>query len=249
MVSRHILGVLVFGALFPVIGLAQAGPVAQPTIWTGVFQQAEAERGARLYEVHCSRCHGPDLGGYGGVLTGARFMERWREDNLQSLLKKLEDTMPPGPRGQVTRPEYVDIAAYLLRMNGFPAGDNMLETADLKGIPIVSKEGPQPVPDFSLVTVSGCLAPDGAKGWMMTDASEPVRTRNPGESTDAESAAALARARAAHTFHFLDTNAFSGELKASSWMEAKGFLMRSPGNDRINLTWLKILKPGCDIAR
>jgi len=32
-------------------------------------------------------------------------------------------------------------------------------------------------------------------------------------------------------------------------MEAKGFLMRSPGNDRINLTWLKILKPGCGIAR
>ena len=119
--------------------------------------------------------------------------------------------------------------------------------AKFENILIVGKDGPKPVPDFSLVTVSGCLSKDAENRWMLTNASEPVRTRNPGKSTEAELAAAIRRSAGEHTFHFLDTYEFAEEFKLGGWMEAKGFLIRSPGNDRINLSWLQGLRQTCNI--
>ena len=143
--------------------------------------------------------------------------------------------------------EYVDILAYLLSRNGFPAGKSVLNPRDFDRILIVGKEGPQPVPDFSLITVVGCLGRDEATRWTLTRASEPVRTRNPRQPTEEELGAVMQRKPGDHTFHFLDTYEFAAEFKAGGWMEAKGFLIRAPGNDRINLTWLKRLRPACDV--
>jgi len=229
----------------PFAGFAQTASPKQRTVWDGVFTKAQVERGVTAYNSNCSRCHGEDLGRLGGVLTGAKFMDRWREDSLSSLFKVIRDTMPPGPRGSMTEAEYVDVVAYVLSMNAFPAGTTDLARTELERILLVGKEGPQPVPDFSLVTVVGCLARDGEKGWMVTDASEPWRTRNPRESTPSEMLRATTHAGGYHTFHFLDTYEFQDEFKAGRWMEAKGFLIRSPGNDRINLTWLNGLREAC----
>jgi hypothetical protein len=73
-----------------------------------------------------------------------------------------------------------------------------------------------------------------------------VRTRNPRESSPAELTAAKARPAGSHTYGLLDSVHFPDELREGRWMEAKGFLIRSPGNDRINLTWLKGLRESCE---
>ena len=160
--------------LLPLIGAAQTAATKPKTVWDGVFNQAEVERGAAAYGTHCSRCHGDDLRRQGGVLIGAKFMERWREDNLHNLFTRIRDTMPPGQTGRLSEGDYVDIVAYVLSMNEFPSGTATLAPAEFERILIIAKDGPGPVPDFALVTVVGCLARDGAKGWMVTGASEPI---------------------------------------------------------------------------
>jgi hypothetical protein len=153
--------------------------------------------------------------------------------------------MPPGSRSHISEAEYVDIVAFLLRANDFPAGSGELLVKDLERVMIVGKEGPGPVPDSALVTVSGCLAPGENGRWTLTNATEPMRTRNPRESSAAEVSAAAARPAGSHTFGLLDSLHFPDELRAGRWMEAKGFLILSPGNDRINLTWLRGLRETC----
>jgi mono/diheme cytochrome c family protein len=232
--------------LTAVAGFAQTASTKPKTVWDGVFNEAQAKRGETAYNSFCSGCHGRDLTGLGSVLSGDKFLERWREDNLSSLFQLIGNTMPPGPRGRVTDAEYIDVLAYILKMNQFPAGTTELAPSELKQILVVRKDGPKPVPDFALVTVVGCLARDEAKVWMLTNASEPVRTRNPRESTEAELAVAKTRVPGNHTFHFLDASEFAAEFRDGRWVEAKGFLIRSPGNDRMNLTWLKGLKETCE---
>jgi len=232
--------------LLPIAGSAQTTAPKQKTVWDGVFSQSEVDRGLTAYNTHCSVCHGQNLTGFGSVLIGGRFMDRWREDSLSNLFKMIRDTMPPGSRERLSDAQYVDILAYVLHKNDFPVGTTDFVPSEFDRILIVGKEGPMPVPDFSLVEVVGCLARDAAKVWMLTDASEPVRTRNPRESTAVERDRAVARSAGDHTFRFLETYEFPSEFKVGRWMEAKGFLIRSPGNDRINVTWLKGISETCE---
>src|SRR5436190_1216470 len=202
---RSINSAVIMGTLVPLIAFGQPASPALKTVWDGVYNQAQEERGHNAYAVNCSRCHGEDLGGAQGVLRGPKFMDRWREDNLNSLFTLMKNIMPPGPRGRVSDAEYVDIVAYVLGANQFPAGTGELALADLERIRIVGKEGPKPVPDFALVTVVGCLATPQSNRWTLTSASEPVRTRNPRESAETELTDAAARAGGSHTFGLLDT--------------------------------------------
>src|SRR5215510_9510156 len=105
------------GMLLPLIAFGQAATPKLRTVWDGVYNQAQEERGRTTYGFHCSRCHGEDLNGARGVLIGAKFMDRWREDNLNSLFALMKQTMPPGRRGQLSSAEYVDILAYVLEVN------------------------------------------------------------------------------------------------------------------------------------
>ena len=242
---RSIRYLAVSGIVFPLLAFGQSSPPPR-TVWDGVYSQAQQERGHNAYGSYCSRCHGEDQNGARGVLRNPKFMDRWREDNLSSLFNLIKGTMPPGPRGRVSNAEYVDIVAYLLSVNQFPAGNGELEANDMEHILVLGKEGPKPVPDFALVTVVGCLSPPEKTLWILTSASEPIRTRNPRESEDAELSAAVARPAGAHKFGLIDTINFPAELRAGHWMEAKGFLIRAPGDDRINLTWLHTLQDTCE---
>ena len=46
----------------------------------------------------------------------------------------------------------------MLKANEFPAGDDELSVDDWRTCRLVGKGGAEPVPDFSLVQVVGCLA-------------------------------------------------------------------------------------------
>src|SRR6185369_6161185 len=129
---------VMLGVLLPLIAAGQP-----KTIWDGVYNQAQQDRGATAYTMYCSQCHGEALSGTRGALRGAKFMDRWREDNLNSLFTLMKTTMPPGPRGRVSAAEYLDIVAYVLAVNEFPAGKGELALNDLEGVLVVGKEGPK----------------------------------------------------------------------------------------------------------
>ena len=175
------------------------------TVWKGVYSAAQAARGKAAYLSACSRCHREDLSGYSEVLRGDRFLDRWREDNLSSLSARVR-TMPPNAPGSLTENTYTDIIAYILQVNQFPSGAADLKPEALPAIRVEGKNGPEPVPDFSLVEVTGCLEKDSDSKWMVSNATEPVRTRNPGTSSAEELRRATAQELGKLTFHILDVS-------------------------------------------
>jgi mono/diheme cytochrome c family protein len=215
------------------------------TVWDGVYTVGQADRGQMAYTRSCARCHGDDLTGSGNVLRGKKWMDHWREDNLRSFFNTVKTTMPRGAPKSLADAEYVDIVAYVLRANEFPTGAEELSADALETVQVIGKEGPAPVPDFSLVTVVGCLYEEPAGTWRMKNASDPVRTRNPRESTAEEDAAAAAKSPGTAAFRLLDTRNFPKETVAGRWVEAKGFLIRNPGDDKVNLTWLRTVAERC----
>ncbi len=105
-------------------------PVAVPeSIWDGVFTAEQAERGRPVFELQCSACHGTELvsaDGYAPDLSGYRFTTMWHGRTLAERFETIQTTMPLGKAGSLTAAEVVDIIAYILSYNDYPAGDDEL---------------------------------------------------------------------------------------------------------------------------
>ena len=110
-----------------VASAASAAP-AQGSVWGGVYTSAQADRGAPLYEAECAECHGPSLEGgeTAPPLAGADFRWAWNGLSVGDLFERLRISMPEGRPRALTRAQKVDVLAYMLQENAFPAGDTEL---------------------------------------------------------------------------------------------------------------------------
>src|SRR5438105_11735576 len=91
----------------------------------GVYTTAQAQRGQALYDKKCASCHGLQLeGGSASALAGSRFMSKWGQGNhaVDELYFITRTQMPYGAGNTLTPAQYIDIIAYLLQANGYPAG-------------------------------------------------------------------------------------------------------------------------------
>lgn len=242
---------VVAGSALSLLGLAgyvssvlHAAPRGD-TVWSGVYSSAQATRGEAAYTAECSQCHRSDLSAYGGILTGDRFLNEWREDTLNSFFKILRQTMPRNTPASLSDSEYLDIVAYILKMNEFPAGEKDLTAENLPNVRIEARQGPQAVPDFSLVEVTGCLTqtPDGA--WLVAGATEPRRTRNPNASSADELRVAGTQPPGTNRFRLLETASLQSKPAKDQRALVKGFLIRKAGDDRINPSWLQLTGAAC----
>jgi mono/diheme cytochrome c family protein len=228
-----------------------ASPVAaqtRKTVWDGVFTAEQAARGKTLFAATCAVCHGADLNGVNRpALKGEVFANHWMEGSLEALFTHVK-SMPPN-RANLGDAAYVDLLAFLLDANGFPAGAQELNAEAMPNIQIQGKDGPAPVPNFALVDVVGCFARGPRDTWMLTSGSEPVRTRSPMQPSEPEMAAAKAQSLGSQTFQLLDveffSNAFHPEAHAGHKVNAKGFLIRAGTDVRINVTWVEMLAADC----
>ena len=156
------------------------------TVLDGAYTDAQAMRGENEYGANCARCHGADLDGGGAAPTlhTLDFVDRWREDHLVTLFQFISTNMPqpPGRPGGLKEQQYLDIVAFLLQVNGLPAGSKELTIADLE-TQLVGVDGPKPLPPSALVRVVGCLA-HPADGWTLTRAAAPGRVRSNGDTTN-----------------------------------------------------------------
>ena len=90
-----------------------------------VYSEEQAIRGRGLYAEHCASCHGVKLEGRSSMpLSGATFEERWADEkhSVDDLFYIVRTLMPYGRPATLSKQEYIDIVAYLLMMNGYPAG-------------------------------------------------------------------------------------------------------------------------------
>ena len=92
---------------------------------TIMYNEEQALKGQDLYNEHCASCHGAALEGQGSLpLSGATFRARWADDHhsVDDLFYIIRTLMPYGQPATLSKPEYVDIIAYILMVNGYPAG-------------------------------------------------------------------------------------------------------------------------------
>jgi len=129
--SRHTvwLGVAVFAAVLA--GSATLMGEDQKTAKDGVFSAAQAERGEALYKEHCASCHAEDLSGSSAPqLAGADFLGVWDKAPVLELVTRIQGTMPYNAPGSLNKAQSIDIVAFILKMNNYPAGTEDLPSDD-----------------------------------------------------------------------------------------------------------------------
>ncbi len=123
---------------------------AQPTrsVWDGVYTEAQAERGATLFDRECAQCHGPAGagGGMAPALADAAFLANYDGQTVGDLFDRNKTTMPVGREGQLSAQQNADITAFMLQFNKFPAGATELpaQSAALKMIALVAQKPATP---------------------------------------------------------------------------------------------------------
>jgi mono/diheme cytochrome c family protein len=97
-----------------------------------VYSVSQASDGKDVYLGRCQSCHTAISH------TGAPFRANWDKRPLSELLDYIVQKMPKDSPGTLTAEEYTQVLAYILRMNGMPAGPNDLpsDAAALKTIRI-----------------------------------------------------------------------------------------------------------------
>lgn len=123
---RATFGAFGLGILFAAFLAAPAPALAQsdePTRTTldSVFSEEQATRGRAVYQRVCVQCHALDW--YSGDIVRA-----WEGAPLYNLFEIISTTMPENNPGSLSRREYVDMLAYILELNGMPAGEEDLST-------------------------------------------------------------------------------------------------------------------------
>ena len=109
------------------IAAVQAPPPKIVTTASGIYTPGQASRGEQTYMNICVSCHPA------GTYTAPAFREKWNGAPLSELFGFISATMPKQEPASLTPDEYVDVLAYLLKINGAPTGKQELP-ADVKAL-------------------------------------------------------------------------------------------------------------------
>jgi hypothetical protein len=111
---------------------------------SGVFTAAQADSGQDLYGSTC-------LGGCHSLSShrGLEFRLHWEGHPVFELFQLINDKMPNDDPGSLSSKESLQLVAYLLKVNGMPAGKDALssDAATLKKIKIEMPPGGVPSPN------------------------------------------------------------------------------------------------------
>ena len=103
------------------LGITPAAGLAQQTS-TSVYTNQQADLGADVFAGMCQSCHVP------GTFTAPSFQDTWRGKSLWQLFAYISEKMPKNDPGSLETADYLHVLAYLLKVNGMPAGTAELST-------------------------------------------------------------------------------------------------------------------------
>ena len=108
-----------------------------------LYTSDQATKGALAYYQNCAMCHGPLLdgqsGGYSGpALKGPEFADPSYDFHVSDMFNFVAKLMPAATPGSLTHEQDVQIMAFILQQNGYPAGSNELvyEDAEKSKVPL-----------------------------------------------------------------------------------------------------------------
>ena len=113
---------LAFGAWTCLLLASPGAQAPTKSVKAGVYGAAQADRGQALYRSKCASCHAPNR------FTDDLFYTSFAGKPLWEMFDVISDTMPEDDPGGMKKEEYADVIAYLLKLNGFPAGIANLPT-------------------------------------------------------------------------------------------------------------------------
>src|SRR5437762_7102849 len=214
---------------------------AARTVVDNVYSDAQAARGAAAYEAACAGCHRADLGGgTGPALKQQRFARQFAGKDLRTLFMKVATTMPRNAPGSLGDNVALDLIAYLLRENGFPAGSEELTADALDGIRVVAgmRKPPPPVGDFSYVEVVGCLTAGPQNTWLLTHASAPA-------SATPSAPPAADKPLGSETFHLVDAMAYAPASHNGHKIYLRGLLIKLSDEQRMTISAFETVSTTC----
>ncbi len=116
-------GARLASAYSPGLPLPMSGPAPTAAELPGAaslpaatYDASQADRGQRVYQNVCARCHPV------GSQSGAAFTTAWNNRRVSDLHAILVNTMPQDKPGSLSEQQYVDVMAYMLKMNNVAAG-------------------------------------------------------------------------------------------------------------------------------
>ena len=227
---------------------AQSTAAPQKTVRDGVFTDAQGARGKEAFETNtCTRCHLDTLegreqggGGNGGAaLIGLRFVQDYGESKLSSLVNKILVDKPNDNPGTLTEQVALDIAAYILKKNNYPAGQAELTKEAAGATYIPGPPGAAGIAAHTIVTSTGCLFKDPSNSWLLKNAADltPV---SPG-------AGGGSGATGTNTFRLLDAYHYDAASQAGHTVKVVGYLVRLGAEIRVSLTSLQTVAASCSL--
>ena len=136
-------------------GAARAQTDDVLTLDAGVFTAEQSRRGKAHYQAFCASCHVGDLSGTLAAdtgappLRGAPFLASLQRKGPAGVFEYVKTTMPADDPASLDDSRYLDILAFLMQANGFPAGSRELAIADLPRLRIGRPPDAIPLQDRS----------------------------------------------------------------------------------------------------
>ena len=106
----------------PVSAQLEAASAGGRSVLDGVFTARQASRGDRRFRQVCAACHSIS------EFRGGRFRLVWVGRTVGELFQTVSTLMPEDDPGSLSPEEYSAIISYMLRENGYPAGEQDLAT-------------------------------------------------------------------------------------------------------------------------
>jgi mono/diheme cytochrome c family protein len=120
--------VCIFLLIAAAVASAQISGGTESTVRDGVYSAEQARRGRTTYDAKCAACH--DGGTMGPELWGDPFLAQWDNKLVSEFYTRIRNTMPEDAPGTLGEKDTLDIIAYVLQTNGFPAGDRAIPDAN-----------------------------------------------------------------------------------------------------------------------
>jgi len=92
------------------------GVSSQAPVNPVVYSEAQATRGEDVFKRVCVECHART------EMSNNEFRGKWNGRSAFDFVDRIRSTMPESDPGGLPRGQYLDVAAFVARINGIPAG-------------------------------------------------------------------------------------------------------------------------------
>src|SRR6185503_19922525 len=150
---------------FRVLALLVAAMVGWYVKPTRSFTTEQATAGRAAYEQQCSSCHGANQRQLPeALLAGREFTAKWGSRPASELITYIRSAMPPTSPGSLPEATYVNLAAYLLQVNGGSADGRALTSTTATRLSNGLGRGATPAPPAQAAAAGRGAAPGPPTG-------------------------------------------------------------------------------------